>query len=94
MVSQAALIMTASPRNDIKFSPRPNDKSTKILGLLDERVKSEYDAATEGAKNDHINRDVMTIMENFERVFVSYINDNYRSFTEKDLKRLIDHELR
>ena len=79
---------------DTKPSAREGDKSTKILGLLDEPVKSEYQAATEGAHNDLINRDVMNIMENFERVFVSYINDNYRSFTEKDLKRLIDHELR
>ena len=35
--------------------------------------------------NDQIQKDIVNLIENFERVFVAYINENYRSFTERDL---------
>ena len=39
--------------------------------------------------NDSVLKDINILIENFERIFVTYINENYRSFTERDLQRLI-----
>ena len=44
--------------------------------------------------NDQVLSDITNLIENFEKVFVSYINENYRSFTERDLQRLIKEELK
>ena len=44
--------------------------------------------------NDKILSDITNLIENFEKVFVAYINENYRSFTERDLQRLIKEELK
>ena len=44
--------------------------------------------------NDKILSDISNLIENFEKVFVTYINENYRSFTERDLQRLIKEELK
>ena len=44
--------------------------------------------------NDKILSDITNLIENFEKVFVTYINENYRSFTERDLQRLIKEELK
>jgi uncharacterized membrane protein YheB (UPF0754 family) len=44
--------------------------------------------------NDQILSDITNLIENFEKVFVTYINENYRSFTERDLQRLIKEELK
>jgi len=38
--------------------------------------------------------EIALILDDFERYFVGYINQNYRSFTEGDLKRLIQDELK
>jgi len=45
-------------------------------------------------EGDRLETDVITIIQNFEKVLVAYINENYRSFTERDLERLIRGELR
>ena len=39
-------------------------------------------------------QDVVNTIESFEKIFVAYINENYRSFTEQDLQRLIKDELK
>ena len=44
--------------------------------------------------NDQVLTDITNLIENFEKVFVTYINENYRSFTERDLQRLIKEELK
>ena len=44
--------------------------------------------------NDKILSDITNLIENFEKVFVTYINENYRSFTERELQRLIKEELK
>lgn len=44
--------------------------------------------------NDKVLSDITNLIENFEKVFVAYINENYRSFTERDLQRLIKEELK
>lgn len=34
------------------------------------------------------------MIENFEKIFISFMNDNYQKCTEKDIQRLIQDDLR
>ena len=45
-------------------------------------------------QNDRLMSDVQVILENFEKTFISYINANFKTFTENDVQRLIKDELR
>lgn len=56
--------------------------------MLDRKAPSKYDAMHNN-KIDKVHRDLVTIIDNFESVFVAFINQNYRTFTEKDLERII-----
>ena len=64
-----------------------------ILKMLDQKAPSKFDAI-HANKADLVHRDLNTIIDNFESVFVAFINQNYRTFTEKDLERIIQDELR
>lgn len=48
--------------------------------ILDKKIPFKQDFLK--GKNDKVLRDISNLLENFERVFVAYINENYRSFTE------------
>lgn len=37
---------------------------------------------------------INSLVDRFENIFVAYINENYRSFTEQDLNRMIRVELK
>lgn len=69
------------------------ERNAKILTMLDRKAPSKYEAMHTN-KIDGVHRDLNTIIDNFESVFVAFINQNYRTFTEKDLERIIQDELR
>ena len=56
-------------------------KRAQILEMLDAKSPTKFSMDP----NDIVHRDLMLILENFERVFVAFLNQNYRSFTEKDV---------
>lgn len=60
--------------------------------MLDQKLPAKGEFM--GDHRDKVLRDVQNLIDNFERVFVAYINENYRSFTEQDLQRLIKDELK
>ena len=63
-----------------------------LMQILDDKLPSKFEFLQD--PKDAVLSDTINIMENFERIFVAYINDNYRSFTESDLQRLIKDELK
>ena len=44
--------------------------------------------------NDLVFRDMINLISNFEALFVSYTRENYKTFTEKDVKRLVNEGLK
>ena len=47
-----------------------------------------------GEKNEVIKGEIRDLVDNFEKVLMTYINENYRSFTEKDIQKLVHNELK
>lgn len=62
------------------------------MALLDKKLPDKFELLQD--PKDGTLRDITNLIENFERIFVGFINDNYRTFTESDLHRLIKDELK
>jgi hypothetical protein len=67
-------------------------RNPKMMKMLDQKLPSKFEFMQD--TNDKALSEVINLLDNFERVFVAYINENYRTFTESDLHRLIKEELR
>lgn len=44
--------------------------------------------------NDEVFRDMINLITNFEAIFVSFTRDNYNTYSEKDVKRLVSEGLK
>jgi hypothetical protein len=85
-IEDGSRTQNASSRPDLISQSQRNEveKQELILAMLNSKAPSKFDAMHTN-KIDQVHRDLHTIIDNFESVFVAYINQNYRTFTEKDL---------
>ena len=67
-------------------------RNRRLMRLLDEKLPFRSEVLRD--KTDKTLCEVIELVDNFERVFVAYINENYRTFTENDLQNLIRRELK
>ena len=66
-------------------------KSLKLMGKDYMPTKGYIQISDQ---NETVKRDIVEIIENFEKTFVGFINSNFGTFTENDVQRIINDELR
>jgi hypothetical protein len=44
--------------------------------------------------SDRVRLDILSIMDSFEQIFVAFLNQNYRSFTESECRKIIHDNLK
>lgn len=66
-------------------------KSVKLMGSNYIPTKSYVHISDQ---HETVKREIIDLIDNFERTFVSYINSNFGTFTEKDVQRMISDELK
>jgi hypothetical protein len=44
--------------------------------------------------NDVVMEDISGLINNFQKLFITFTKNNYETFTEKDVQRLVNDELK
>ena len=88
----ASQVTVGDMMEDEHYRVQPQSEQQSLFEILDHKLPTRREVLQD--VNDQVFADIVNLIENFEKVFVAFINENYRTFTESDLQRIIHDELR
>ena len=65
-------------------SPNADGMGHQSMNLLARKAPSKYPVVM-GDPNETVKREISDLIDNFQKTFICYINENYGSFTEADV---------